>query len=159
MKMVRWIALLALAAVAFAALPAGAQASGSGTQLRATLHGSAAFPGADGKARFRDRGGEQELEVEVEDANRLAGTRLRALGRRKQVGTLRINRFGIGLAQPEQRPGRHGARGQGRHQGARSHRGRHAGRLRQLLGTRRRYRGRAAPGPGPAPVAYPAGGD
>ena len=74
MKVVRWIALLALAAVAFAALPAGAQASGSGTQLRATLHGSAAFPGADGKARFRDRGGEEELEVEVEDANRLAGT-------------------------------------------------------------------------------------
>ena len=96
MKMVRWIALLALAAVAFAALPAGAQAAGSGTQLRATLHGSAAFPGADGKARFRDRGGEQELEVEVEDANRLAGTRLRALAGGKQVGTLRINRFGIG---------------------------------------------------------------
>ena len=96
MKMVRWIALLALAAVAFAALPAGAQASGSGTQLRATLHGSAAFPGADGKARFRHRGGEQELEVEVEDANRLAGTRLRALAGGKQVGTLRINRFGIG---------------------------------------------------------------
>ena len=96
MKMVRWIALLALAAVAFAALPAGAQASGSGTQLRATLHGSAAFPGADGKARFRDRGGEEELEVEVEDANRLAGTRLRALAGGKQVGTLRINRFGIG---------------------------------------------------------------
>ena len=96
MKMVRWIALLALAAVAFAALPAGAQASGSGTQLRATLHGSAAFPGADGKARFRDLGGEQELEVEVEDANRLAGTRLRALAGGKQVGTLRINRFGIG---------------------------------------------------------------
>ena len=33
MKMVRWIALLALAAVAFAALPAGAQAAGSGTEL------------------------------------------------------------------------------------------------------------------------------
>lgn len=96
MKMVRWIALLALAAVAFAALPAGAQAAGSGTELRATLHGSAAFPGADGKARFRDRGGEQELEVEVEDANRLAGARLRVFVGGKQVGTLRINRFGNG---------------------------------------------------------------
>jgi len=85
MKMVRWIALLALAAVAFAALPAGAQAAGSGTELRATLHGSAAFPRADGKARFRDRGGQQELEVEVEDANRLAGTRLRVFVGGKQV--------------------------------------------------------------------------
>jgi len=76
--------------------PAGAHAAGSGTELRATLHGSAAFPGADGKARFRDRGGEQELEVEVEDANRLAGTRLRVFVGGRQVGTLRINRFGNG---------------------------------------------------------------
>jgi hypothetical protein len=94
--MVRWIALLALAAVAFAALPAAAQASGSGVERLATLHGSAAFPGADGKARFRDRGGERELEVEVEDANRLAGARLRVFVGDQQAGSLRINRFGNG---------------------------------------------------------------
>ena len=96
MKMVRWIALVALAAVAFAALPSGAQASGSGTELNAVLHGSAAFPGADGKARFRDRGGEQELEVEVEDAHALAGTTVRVFVNGKRVGNIRLNRFGNG---------------------------------------------------------------
>ncbi|MFQ5679193.1 MAG: hypothetical protein ACE5HP_07010 [Gemmatimonadota bacterium] len=44
-----------------------AKGSSSDTRMQASLSGSAAFPKADGKARFRDRGGEQQLEVEVED--------------------------------------------------------------------------------------------
>ena len=47
-----------------------ALAKGSGSddgRIEIGLAGSAAFPRANGKAKFRDLGGEQQLEIEVED--------------------------------------------------------------------------------------------
>jgi len=97
MRMVRVIAMLALAAMAFAAFTGSASAAQRpGVERQAALHGSAMFPNADGKARFRDRGGEQELEVEVEDAHALAGTTVRVFVSGTRVGNIRLNRFGNG---------------------------------------------------------------
>ncbi|MFQ5703671.1 MAG: hypothetical protein ACE5HT_06585 [Gemmatimonadales bacterium] len=42
-------------------------ANRSETRIEARLSGSAAFPDASGRARFRDRGGERELQIQVED--------------------------------------------------------------------------------------------
>ena len=44
-----------------------AQGSNTDPRIEILLAGSPAFPEADGKARFRDRGGEQELQIGVED--------------------------------------------------------------------------------------------
>ena len=97
MRIVRVIAMLALAAMAFAAFTGSASAAQRpGVELQTALHGSAMFPNADGKARFRDRGGEQELEVEVEDAHALAGTTVRVFVNGNRVGTIRLTRFGNG---------------------------------------------------------------
>ncbi len=38
------------------------------SRVEIALAGTADFPESDGKARFRDRGGERELQIEVEDA-------------------------------------------------------------------------------------------
>ncbi len=47
--------------------PARSQGSSNETRLEIDLIGSEAYPDADGRARYRDRGGEQELQIEVED--------------------------------------------------------------------------------------------
>jgi len=54
---------------------ASAKGSGSGgdsdssdrVEIQLAAPSGAIFPGADGKAKYRDRGGEQQLEIEVED--------------------------------------------------------------------------------------------
>jgi hypothetical protein len=51
-------------------LDATAFAKGSGGndgRMEIALSGSPAFPEADGKSKYRDRGGEQQLEIELED--------------------------------------------------------------------------------------------
>jgi hypothetical protein len=47
--------------------PALSRGSSNETRLEVDLTGSIDFPDADGRARYRDRGGEQELQIEVED--------------------------------------------------------------------------------------------
>lgn len=46
--------------------PALSRGSSNETRLEANLSG-VDYPDADGRARYRDRGGEQELQIEVED--------------------------------------------------------------------------------------------
>lgn len=53
-------------------------------------------PGAKGSAKYRDRGGERELQVEVEVAKRLVGTVYRVLVGDAVAGQVRIDAFGRG---------------------------------------------------------------
>jgi hypothetical protein len=59
---------------AFAAIAPASMAAG--TTTRANLHGSAAFPNASGKAKYKVDGANRELQIEVEDINALAGTKV-----------------------------------------------------------------------------------
>ena len=96
MKTLRTVVLLALALAAMAAVAGPASAAAPGTRLQAALHGSSAFPNANGKADFRQRGDERELQVEVEDAKPLAGTSLKVFVDGRLAGMMRINRLGNG---------------------------------------------------------------
>ena len=81
---------------ALTASPASA-ASGSGSGSDRTiiaLKGSAAFPNAKGKAAFRDRGSERELQVEVENVRVLAGTTVSMSVGGVLVGTATVNALG-----------------------------------------------------------------
>jgi hypothetical protein len=85
-------ALAVLVALVMAIVPA-AQAK-SGTLIETALNGSAAFPGAHGKAKFKREGGQREFEAEFEDARRLAGQRVILFVGGNRVGTMLVNRFG-----------------------------------------------------------------
>jgi hypothetical protein len=84
------VSLLALAALAVAA-PA-VQAKGE-PGVRIALKSSAAFPGASGKAKFKNEG-QRELEIEVEHVRRLAGKRVSFFVNSTKVGSARVNRLG-----------------------------------------------------------------
>ena len=49
---------------------------------KAALSGSAAFPGVNGEAKWKSKGGERELEVQIQDAKKLAGKQTRRADRR-----------------------------------------------------------------------------
>jgi hypothetical protein len=61
---------------------------------RATLHGSQAFPAANGSAKFQVDDGVRELEAQVEDVQRLRGTVVRFRVDGKLVGSATVNNLG-----------------------------------------------------------------
>jgi hypothetical protein len=61
---------------------------------RATLHGSQAFPAANGSAKFQVDNGVRELEAQVENVQRLRGTVLRFRVDGKLVGSATVNNLG-----------------------------------------------------------------
>ena len=63
-------------------------------RTRIALKPSAAFPRATGKATFRARGGERELQVEVEHIRRLRGKRVVFVVGGTRLGTAKVNAFG-----------------------------------------------------------------
>lgn len=75
--------------------PALSRGSGSGssneTRLEADLSG-VGYPDADGRARYRDRGGEQELQIEVEDGP--ANTQITFFVGGDEVGSGTTDEFG-----------------------------------------------------------------
>ena len=91
------IAVLALAALALAA-PAVQAKGGPGTRI--ALKAASVYPGASGKAKFRNEG-QRELEIEVEHVRRLAGKRVNFFVNSTKVGSARIN--GLGAAQINRR--------------------------------------------------------
>jgi hypothetical protein len=96
MKQLRLIPVMALTAIlAMAAMAPASQAKGGGTIRTAALHGSTAFPAVNGKAKFKQDGNQRELQVEIEDAKRLAGRVVNVLVAGKQIGTMRVNSFGV----------------------------------------------------------------
>lgn len=72
--------------------PALSRGSSNETRLEANLTGSIDYPDADGRARYRDRGGEQELQIEVEDGP--ANTPVTFLVDGKAVGSGTTDGFG-----------------------------------------------------------------
>ena len=88
-----------LAAAALVAVPTAGAATNVHT---ATLKGSASFPAVTGKAKFSVDNGIRQLEAQIENAKRLAGTNVRfrvdgvLVGTAKvsSLGTARINKSG-----------------------------------------------------------------
>ena len=61
---------------------------------KAALSGSAAFPGVNGEAKWKSKGGERELEVQIQDAKKLAGKRLAVRIGGKLVGHMTVSALG-----------------------------------------------------------------
>ena len=85
--------LLALLLVTLASA-APVSAKSTATIKRAPLSGSAAFPAVNGEAKWKTKDGERELEVQIEDAKRLAGKRLTVVIGGKVVGHMRVSALG-----------------------------------------------------------------
>ena len=95
----RHIAAIALAIAVLALAVPVALGSGGGTRTEIALRGSAAFPGANGKAVYKVDGGERELQIEVEDVRRLAGRRVNVFVNGTKLGSPLVN--GLGEARLE----------------------------------------------------------
>lgn len=67
-----------------------------GILLTTLLRPAAAYRAADGKAKYKDRGGEREFEVEVEDVRSLRGKTLSVFVNGLRVGGARVNSLGEG---------------------------------------------------------------
>ena len=81
----------ALAAVALVAVPT---ASAATNIHEATLKGSAAFPAVSGKAKFSVDNGVNQLEAEIQDADALAGTKVKFVVDGTRVGSDRVSALG-----------------------------------------------------------------
>lgn len=80
-----------LAALALVAVPAATAATDLHT---ATLKGSAAYPAANGKAKYKLDDGVRDFEAQIEDARALAGKRVRFLVKDQLVGAATVDAFG-----------------------------------------------------------------
>ena len=82
-------------------LPSDASQSGSGSggggqvgEVRITLTPGTAFPNAKGKAKYKNRGGEQEFQVEAENMLALQGQMVAVCVNGSRVGGATVNSFG-----------------------------------------------------------------
>jgi len=80
-----------LAALALIAVPAATAAT---DVHRATLTGSASFPGVTGSAKFSRDDGVRQLEAEIQHAKVLAGKQVRFRVDGQLVGTATVNSLG-----------------------------------------------------------------
>lgn len=88
-------ALLTIVALVAALVVAVPFAAAKKTNIHiASLKGSAAFPAANGEAKYGVDDGIRELEVELEDANSIKGAKLKVKVKGQLVGTMRVNSFG-----------------------------------------------------------------
>lgn len=93
----QWFMIAMLVAfVASLALTSLAPVAQAANDIRVSLKGSAQYPNAKGTAKYKDRGGEQEFQVEVENVKKLAGKKLSVFVNGNKVGTMQINQFGAG---------------------------------------------------------------
>ena len=92
MRLSKWIS--GSFAVAVLALAIAVPTALAVDRTRIALKPSAAFPAANGKATFKSRGGERELQIEVEDIRRLRGKRVVFRVGGVLLGTARVNAFG-----------------------------------------------------------------
>ena len=61
---------------------------------KAPLSGSSAFPSVNGEAKWKSKGGERELEIQIQDATKLAGKRLSVRIGGKLVGHMKVSALG-----------------------------------------------------------------
>jgi predicted PilT family ATPase len=88
------ISALIAAIAAFAAIAPVASASGGGTTTTAALHGSASFPAANGKAVYKVKGSERELQIEVEDVRSLAGMKVKVFVNGALLASPKVSNLG-----------------------------------------------------------------
>jgi len=86
--------LAALLLSTFMMAPA-AHAKG-GDAIRINLTGSAQYPNAKGTAKYKDRGGEREFQVELENARSLAGKTVDVYANGTKVGSFKVSALGAG---------------------------------------------------------------
>jgi hypothetical protein len=91
MRRMRW-AIPFLALVALLSFSVAAEARGIVTETELT--GSAAYPRVSGEAKYKVDRGNRELEVEIEDANALAGRTLVVLVNGRRFGTMTVDALG-----------------------------------------------------------------
>lgn len=84
--------LVALMAIAVAADLVNAKSTA--VIHRTTLKGSSAFPSVNGIAKWKSKGGERELEVQIEDAAKLKGMRLTVKIGGNTVGKMTVGNLG-----------------------------------------------------------------
>jgi hypothetical protein len=84
--------IAALWAALVLAQPAGAKSAK--TIKRAALSGSTAFPAVNGEAKWTAKGGERELEIQLEDAKALKGKRLTVRIGSTTVGHMTVSALG-----------------------------------------------------------------
>jgi hypothetical protein len=87
------IVLLTLVAAVVAAMLAPT-ASAAKVIRTAMLTGGPNFPAVHGDAKWSAEAGQRELEVSIEDANRIRGVELRVVVGGKQVGTMVVDDLG-----------------------------------------------------------------
>ena len=92
MRLSKWIS--GSFAVVVVALAVAVPTALAADRTRIALKPSAAFPAATGKATFKARGGERELQIEVEHIRRLAGKRVVFRVGGVRLGTAKVNAFG-----------------------------------------------------------------
>lgn len=86
-------ALIAVVAM-FAAIAPVASASGGGTTRSIALHGSVSFPSATGKAVYKVKEGERELQIEVEHIRVLAGKKVNVFVNGNLLATPKVSSLG-----------------------------------------------------------------
>jgi hypothetical protein len=83
-----------VAAVMLGGLSQSALAKDGGNKVRINLTHSAAYPSAKGKADYKNKGGEREFQVEVENIKQLAGKKVSILVNGAEVGSATVNSLG-----------------------------------------------------------------
>jgi hypothetical protein len=71
-------------------------AEAKGTETIVTLNGSAKYPNAKGKAKYKVDGSEREFQVEVENVKALAGKTLYVYANVSKIGSFTVNNLGAG---------------------------------------------------------------
>ncbi len=97
-KLQVFCSVLAVTALVFSAALAdrGNNNGKPSNEVRIDLAASGAFPSAKGYAKFKNRGGEHEFEVELEHLKQLSRQRLAVCVNGSRVGSLQINVLGHG---------------------------------------------------------------
>jgi hypothetical protein len=85
-----------IASMLMTALAPAQIALAANNDVKITLKAGPKFPKAKGTAKYRNRGGERELQVEVENVKNLAGKTLNVFAKGNKVGTMKINQLGAG---------------------------------------------------------------
>lgn len=67
-----------------------------GDAIRITLNGSAQYANAKGTAKYKDRGGEREFQVELENVKSLAGKTVDVYANGAKVGSFKVTALGTG---------------------------------------------------------------
>lgn len=67
-----------------------------GDATRINLTGSAQYQNAKGTAKYKDRGGEREFQVELENAKSLAGKTVDVYANGVKVGSFKVSALGTG---------------------------------------------------------------